>query len=197
MITINGSGTIGGITAGGLPDACVTAADLAVGAAKANYGAGAVLQVVSTTFSAQGSTTITTADTETNPAITHTITPIGTGSNFRIDVRWFGEVNEAWNMVAHIHRNGVRINEANTLDYHGLSASTQSYGGGSNDTSTPEILTLSTFDKTGSTAGVSITYALKFSANANRTMWTNRCFGTVQSGNETGISEIIITEIGA
>jgi hypothetical protein len=45
-ISINGTGTITGISAGGLPDACVTAADLASGAAKANFGAGCVLQVV-------------------------------------------------------------------------------------------------------------------------------------------------------
>jgi hypothetical protein len=47
-ITINGTdGSIGGLVAGGLPNVSVIAADLAVGAARSNFGAGAVLQVVS------------------------------------------------------------------------------------------------------------------------------------------------------
>jgi hypothetical protein len=46
-VTISGDGTITGLSAGGLPDGTVTAADLAAGAARANFGAGAVLQVVS------------------------------------------------------------------------------------------------------------------------------------------------------
>ena len=159
---------------------------------------GTVLQVVSTLISAQGSTTITTADTSTNPAITHTITPVGTGSKFLIDVRWFGEADEANNIVAHIYRNGARINEGgSTLNYHGLSMSTQTFSDGFNNGSTPNILTLATLDNTGSTAGTAITYELKFSATYSLTMWTNRCFVAPANHYETGISEIIITEIGA
>jgi hypothetical protein len=45
-MTFDGSGTITGLAAGGLPNSSVTAADLATGAARANFGAGAVLQVV-------------------------------------------------------------------------------------------------------------------------------------------------------
>ena len=47
-ISINGSGSITGLSAGGLPDGSITAADLAAGAARSNFGAGAVLQVVHT-----------------------------------------------------------------------------------------------------------------------------------------------------
>ena len=156
-----------------------------------------VLQVVSSRFSAQGLTTITTSDTSTNPAITHTITPIGTNSKFLINVRWFGEADATWDIVAHIHRAGARINEANTLSYHGLSMATQSHGSGVNNESTPEILTISTLDETGSTAGVPITYGLKFSGATNQGMYTNRCANAPAIINETGISEIIIMEIGA
>jgi hypothetical protein len=46
-ITIDGSGTITGLSVGGLPDGSVSAADLAAGAARSNFGAGAVLQVLS------------------------------------------------------------------------------------------------------------------------------------------------------
>lgn len=62
-ISINGTGTITGISAGGLPDNCITAADLASGAARTNFGAGCVLQVVqgvvSTVFSSSALTTWT------------------------------------------------------------------------------------------------------------------------------------------
>jgi len=163
----------------------------------ANTLHGTVLQVVSTTVSAQGSTTITTADTTPNPSIDLNITPKGNNSLFRIDVRWFGEAANTQDIVAHIHRDGSRINEANTLNYHGLSMATQTYGGGANNDSTPEILTLSTLDKTGSTIGTSINFKLMFSGRASYTMWTNRCFAAPANAHETGISEIIITEIGA
>ena len=161
---------------------------------------GTVLQVVSTTFSAQGSTTITTADTSTNPPITHSIVPLGTGSYFRIDVRWFGECTATWELLAHIYRNSARLNEGagSTLNYHGLSMATQTYSGGDSG-NTPEILTLVTLDKTGSTAGTAITYELKFSISypSSQTLWTNRCIGVPAAYFESGISEIIITEIGA
>ena len=59
-MTFDGSGTITGLAAGGLPNGAVTADDLAAGAARANFGAGAVLQVVQAqktdTFSAQSTT---------------------------------------------------------------------------------------------------------------------------------------------
>ena len=157
---------------------------------------GKVLQVIGATFSAQGSTSITTADTASNPLIWDEITPKGNNSKFKIEVRWFGEVISTQDVVAHIHRNGSRINEASTLDYHGLSMPTRTYSTAGNNDSTPEILTLSTLDQTGSTAGTPIVYKLMFSA-ATRTLWTNRCYGTPRQYYETGISEIIITEIGA
>jgi len=163
----------------------------------ANTLHGTVLQVVSTTISAQGSTTITTADTAPNPSIGMSIIPKGNGSLFRIDVRWFGETTATQDIVAHVHRDGSRINEANTLNDHGLSMATQTYGGAVNNDSTPEILTLSTLDKTGSTIGTSINFNLMFSSCTNLTMWTNRCFNMATAYSETGISEIIITEIGA
>jgi hypothetical protein len=60
-ISINGTGTITGISAGGLPDACVTAADLASGAARSNFGAGCILQVQQTTVTAATFTTTSTS----------------------------------------------------------------------------------------------------------------------------------------
>ena len=69
--------------------------------------------------------------------------------------------------------------------------------------STPDMLVLETFDTTsGTTAGTNITYTLKFSiSGTNAELWTNRVVNINDgSGNtsqrETGVSEIIIMEIG-
>jgi len=158
---------------------------------------GKVLQVVNVLYSTQSSMTIGTTDT----AITGmelNITPLGAGSKFRIDVRLFGETAGAWETVFNIHRGvGNRINTTSNLNYHGLSMMTQSYGAASNDSSTPEILNLTTIDSTGSTVGTTLTYILVASSNAARTTWINRSFAAPSGAAETGVSEIIVTEIGA
>ena len=88
-ISINGTGTITGISAGGLPDACVTAADLASGAARSNFGAGCILQVAQgIETSVQNSLSSTTfADI---PNITATITPTSTSSKILVMVSLYG-----------------------------------------------------------------------------------------------------------
>ena len=60
-ITINGTGSITGLTAGGLPDGIITSADLASGAITAgSLPTGSILQVVSATKTDTVSTTSTT-----------------------------------------------------------------------------------------------------------------------------------------
>lgn len=71
-MTFSGDGTITGLTAGGLPNATVQAADLASGAARANFGAGAVLQVVNVNLTPAFSTT---SGTYTNTGLSASITP--------------------------------------------------------------------------------------------------------------------------
>ena len=74
-ITINGSGTISGISAGGLPDGVITADDLAAGVG------GKVLQVVNGTHSAGTSTTSTSfVDT----GLSASITPSSTSSKIAV-----------------------------------------------------------------------------------------------------------------
>lgn len=97
-ISINGTGTITGISAGGLPDACVTAADLASGAARSNFGAGCILQVVqevqtnvlnnlqSTSFADLSGLTATITPSSTSNKILVTVSMCG-GSNSNSSVR--------------------------------------------------------------------------------------------------------------
>ena len=157
---------------------------------------GAVIQVVNLVYSTQSSMTIGTTDTAIT-GMNLNITPLGAGSKFRIDVRLFGEVAGAWETVFNIHRGAARINTTSNLNYHGLSMMTQSYGAASNDSTTPEIMHLATIDSTGSTVGTTLTYILVASSSATRTLWINRSFSSPSATAETGVSEIIITEIGA
>ena len=83
-ITINGTGSITGLTAGGLPDGSVTAADLASGAVTSGtLPVGTVLQVV------QGSTSTSTAMTSSafaDTSLTVDITPKASNSDFFVIV---------------------------------------------------------------------------------------------------------------
>jgi hypothetical protein len=153
-----------------------------------------VLQMVNLVYSTQGSMTVGTTDTDIT-GMNLSITPVKSGSKFRIDVRLFGESSSAWEIVFNIHRGTTRLNTTSNLNYHGLSTMTQTYGGGGDNSTTPEILTLATIDSTGSTAGIPITYKLVASGGVT-TLWINRCFQAPNNSAETGISEIIITEIG-
>ena len=75
-ITINGTGSITGLTAGGLPDGSVTAADLAAGAG------GKILQVVSTTKTDTASTTSTSATAISG--LSASITPAASGNKILV-----------------------------------------------------------------------------------------------------------------
>jgi hypothetical protein len=79
-ITINGTGSITGLTAGGLPDGSITSADLASGAITSGaLPSGSILQVV------QASKTNTTStlnqDSFTDLGLSASITPTSTSSN--------------------------------------------------------------------------------------------------------------------
>ena len=159
-----------------------------------NVGSG-ILQVVNKVISTQGSQSVGTTDTQvgTGTDFDLSITPKGAESKFVVSARWFGEVNNAWNVVFNIQRDGVRINSdgATALNNRGLSMATQTYFG-SDDSSTPEIMHVQTVDSTGSTIGTAITYTLVVSAVITPTMWTNRTFG---GSGEYGVSELTIMEV--
>jgi hypothetical protein len=159
------------------------------------FSSGHILQVVSKTITTQGSQSIGTTDTQigTGTDFDISISPKGNGSKFIFSARWFGETQNAWDIVFNIQRDGVRINSdgATASNRLGLSMATQTYGVTTNDSSTPEIMYIQTVDSTASTVGTAITYTLVAAASAARTMWTNRCF----VGVEYGVSELIVMEI--
>ena len=82
-ITINGTGTITGISAGGLPDGVITSADLASGAiTTAGLPIGSILQVVSEIKTDKFTTSSTSATAITG--LKATITPTSTSSKILV-----------------------------------------------------------------------------------------------------------------
>jgi len=109
-IAINGSGTITGISAGGLPDGVITTDDIAASAitrAKMGY-AGAILQVVqgtSTTSTSTSSTSFVSAN------LSASITPTSTSSKVLVSVQGGGADNGSSGRQIYltIYRNSTNI----------------------------------------------------------------------------------------
>ena len=111
-ITINGSGTVTGISAGGLPDSCITTDDIAASAitrAKMGY-AGAILQVVQTVKSDAFSTSAAQSTPATITGLSATITPQAANSRILVQVN-FGILSSNTDSTYGIlmYRNGTRI----------------------------------------------------------------------------------------
>jgi hypothetical protein len=158
-----------------------------------------VIQIQSRTIATQSSQVITNAgDTliGSGTDFEFVFTPRRSNSWIKLTYRWFGEATTIWSISFNVHKNGTRLNTVNTNVRHGLSMATQTYGGGADNNSTPEILNLVTIDKGTVVAGQAITYRLVAStSDSSNTLWTNRCFGGADTSSfETGISEIIIEE---
>lgn len=109
-MTLSGDGTITWLAVGGLPNATVTAADLASGAARSNFGAGAVLQVVQaykTDTQTVSSGTPTFVDIS---GLSITITPASSSSKFLI--MWsvvIGNGTDASHGYVRLNRDGTAI----------------------------------------------------------------------------------------
>ena len=89
-ITINGTGTITGISAGGLPDGSVTAADLAAGAITSGaLPAGSILQVVQTVKTDRVTQAAATTMTDI-PGMSVNITPSSTANKVLVNVQLGG-----------------------------------------------------------------------------------------------------------
>ena len=96
-ITINGTGTITGISAGGLPDNCVTAADLATTLDLSSNTVtlpsgtgGRILQVQSDTAYATSTHSIPSSYTQTS-GLSVTLTPASTSSRFVVMVSLYAD----------------------------------------------------------------------------------------------------------
>jgi len=163
------------------------------GMTSASVPSGSVLQVVSYYTATQTAQTASTSDQVLN-GMTKDIVPKGVNSKFLVVVRWFGEMNDAWDFCFNIQMDGTRVNSSGGRG-HSIGGAAQSYSAGDNDASTYESLNFTTLVSTSSAIGTTITFRLVFDqANAN-VIYSNRTFSTGQSNYEQATSEIIITEI--
>lgn len=214
-ITISGSGSITGVSAGGLPDGVITAADIASGVLPSavsdltndtgfitSASAGKILQVVSAVDTDSNSQSISVRTWTTVPTISATITPSSTSSKImmiaRLGFEW--DAGDIWNLNFAPARNGTKFN-ISTAGFSGNANNSWCQAMGSvatnlyTDTNTTaDWLTLQTVDSPNSTSALTYTIQLNNSNNAGP-IYYNRTVDTTNQ-NSTGMStEIILMEI--
>ena len=211
-ITINGSGTITGISAGGLPDNCVTAADLATTLDLSSNTVtlpsgtgGKILQVVSTQYE--------TPNSVSHGAVTHVdlpfsvnITPTTSTSLMLVSFSIEGEVgNLPWGSMAAFSRtiSGTRTVVLPTTSYGsrlpGIVSWADTFGPTDNDSS-PGGFYLHMFPDSNRPANTSqITYTPTMACSIAATFYINRNVGDSVDGvnSERGISWITVMEVAA
>jgi len=164
-ITINGSGTITGVSAGGLPDNCITADDLATTLDLSGNTitlpsgtGGKVLQVVSSNYTTENANSTTSASF-IDTGLSATITPSSTSSKIY--------------MICHFgHRHAASDTDSHFALYKGDStlltrAFIYSYTNADMRTSS----SLTYLDSPSTTS--STTYKLKYRCNGSKTVYFN------------------------
>jgi len=207
-ITINGSGTVTGISAGGLPDGSITSDDLAAGAvtaAKLAAGVGGkILQVVSTQY--ETPTTVSqSANTHADMPFSVSITPTTSTSLMLVSFSLMGETGGSpWDAMGAFARtiSGTRtvvLPSSYGSRSPGIVAFADSFGSAGNNDSTPGGFYCHMFPDSGRPANTNtITYTPTALQHAASTFYLNRTVGDGNSiGYERGISWITVMEVAA
>jgi len=165
-ITINGTGTITGISAGGLPDGVITSADLASGAVTAaGLPTGSVLQVVSATKTDVATTTNTSPTAITG--FSASITPTVSGSNVLVMVSCAtSNTNTSRGTFLYLYKDGSLVTGA-IGDDTGSNRVRCMYKSRTHSNAQSSQIGFSYLDSTTGTS--SITYAVYFSAETATT----------------------------
>ena len=179
-IVLNGSGTVTGISAGGLPDGIIQAADLASGVG------GKILQVVHQNLTTQMSTTSTSyVDT----GLTASITPSATTSKVLIILSIAAIINHDHNGYLRLLRGSTEINSGSGGDTNSM------FGINGNSTAfryAPVMHTSNFYDTPSTTSAT--TYKVQVRSHAGYAMFINR------RGIDTNFgvaSNITLYEVGA
>jgi len=187
-ISITGTGTVTGISVGGLPDAIITSAELASGAARANFGAGAVLQVASTTKTDTFTTTSTSFTDVTGLSVS--ITPSSASSKILVMCNVNGSVTGS------TFKAGLRLLRDSTAISIGDASGSRSRGFGQLSAPSYQMLSSSiTFlDSPSSTS--SITYKIQLLSQSGSTAVINRTGDDAdQAETLRTVSSITVMEI--
>lgn len=184
-ITLNGSGTVSGISAGGLPDGCIQSADFATGVG------GKILQVVSTPVDSTSSIALSTQYSyyPITPLDT-TITTARANSKILVTAGIGGEANhEDYNLA---FRCGRVIGGSLSIIFRGADSGSRTtalamgntgYFGDDQNSTTAYNSFANMLDSPSQAAGTAITYRFFVSSVAgnNATYFLNR---TVNDGND-------------
>lgn len=187
-ITINGAGTITGVSTGGLPDGIVDTdmlANNAVTAAK--RGAGAILQVVQNHVTGTSSQSLSQNTVTNITNLNVSITPKASTSDMLIYVMWHGELSDTpHNTLFGLKRDTTAIGNAASSGNRGTGIGNINIGyGGDDDVSTIDSAKYQFFD-TGRPSGTSqITYhaTIKNSQSGGVTLVNGR---TINNANSAG-----------
>jgi len=168
-IVINGSGTVSGISVGGLPDGCVDADTLANGAAtgaKLALPSGSVIQTVSTNFTGTSSVSVPNGSLADTPASV-TITSTAANSKFLISAGMNGEASSSDHDYGFVLRrviggSGTSINIGGSAGSRSQISFMQSLGyWDQDDSSTPSTSVLAPYlDSPSQASGTAITYKI-------------------------------------
>ena len=156
---------------------------------------GSSIQLVSSLYQWYNSLSLSTSWANV-PNMSLSITPKFANSIVKVEMRWFGETQVAWDAVFGITRNGTLINMPvgyESRDY-AIGVPVQTYIADDNN-STPELCYITTVDTPATTSPV--TYQLVCMCNTTgRTLVTGKVFDTSNGGTnyEQGSCEIILTE---
>jgi hypothetical protein len=195
-IAINGSGTVTGISVGGLPDGIVDTDMIAANAVTApKKGTGSVLQVVQVETTAFSTSTANSGD-QTSQMISANITPSATSSKIWIQGMFHigissGPLRVGCRLFINDDFNVSRGNGANVDNrrYIGSSTIVQS----NNDQQT---INYSYIDSPNTTSSTKYGFTFLHGSGSSRTISLNRSEDNNNASyNHTGISTIILTEI--
>ena len=205
-ISINGSGTVTGISVGGLPDGIVDTDMLAAGAVTAaKRGAGAILQVVSTNYTGTSSVSVPNQSLADTPA-TVTITSTAANSKFLISAGINGEPSSSDHDYGFVLRrviggSGASLNVGGSAGSRPQISFMQSTGYWADDnSSTPSSSVLAPYlDSPSQAAGTAITYKIAVTGlGTTGTFYFGYTGGnTDNANNERTPNHITVMEVAA
>ena len=206
-ITINGSGTITGISAGGLPSGVVTDATLAstldltgkTVTLPSGVG-GKILQVARSQYGTATTLSTPTRNQHYDLPFSVNITPTSSTSLMLISFSIMGEVTSPWDLTASISRtiSGTRTVIQPTVSGHngGIVVMPDSYGGETNNSSTPGQFSCAQFPDVNRPANTNqITYAPTIANETNYTFYLNRTIFDSGTNCERAFSWITVMEV--
>ena len=195
-IAINGSGTVTGVSVGGLPDGIVDTDMIAAGAVTApKKGAGSILQVIQVTHTAEVSTT---GITYVNTGLSASITPSSSSNKILVMVTQRFFIQRSTDQA----RGGFRLLRGSSVIMQGPNTNTgQEPGGEGQSTNLGGSTQVAgafncTFLDSPSTTN-STTYSTQFAnnqASASPTIFVN---SLNNNGGEDGVSTMTLMEVAA